>query len=269
MFKQIVIIVGMPRSGTSWMSQIFDSSPSVRFRLSPLFSYAFKNAVDENSSFEEYKAIFDGAYLSQDDFMEQTRNRELGHYPTFNEKDAEPEFLVIKMTRFHYLIKTMLDYFENLKIVAIVRHPCGAINSWLATPKEFPQDADPMVEWRTGACRKTGPEEFWGFEDWKAVTRLHMRLQREYPERFIIVQYEDFVDKPVGKTRELFKLLGLPYTRQTDGFLVESHSRHDEDTHATFKDPSVKDRWRTALHPQIQGEIIREIKNTDLERFLR
>jgi len=135
MYKQIIVVVGMPRSGTSWLSQILDSCPQVRFRLSPLFSYAFKNAVDEHSSKEEYEAVFQGAYHARDEFMEQARNRELGHYPTFKEKVPDPGFLVVKMTRFHHLLSTMLRYFEELKLVAIVRHPCGAINSWLTTPK--------------------------------------------------------------------------------------------------------------------------------------
>ena len=269
MYQQIIMIVGMPRSGTSWLSQILDSCPQVCFRLSPLFSYAFKNAVNENSSKEAYENVFRGAYAAHDEFMGQTRNRELGHYPVFKIKDSAPEFLVIKMTRFHNLISTILRYFENLRIAAIVRHPCGAINSWLATPKEFPQEADPMKEWRTGACRKTGPEEFWGFEDWKKVTRLHLSLAAEYPDRFTIVQYEDLVTNPVGKTRQLFSFLELPYTPQTEAFLIESQSRHDEDTHATYKDPGVKDQWKTRLHPQIQAEILKETQHTDLEQFLK
>jgi hypothetical protein len=251
------------------LSQILDSSPSVRFRLSPLFSYAFKNAVGENSTKEEYEAVFRGAYLTSDEFMEQSRNREQGHYPTFPEKDPDPEVLVIKMTRFHNLVVTMLDYFDNLKMAAIVRHPCGTISSWLSTPREFPADADPMVEWRTGACRKTGPEEFWGFEDWKTVTGLHMQLSQRYPEQFNLVQYEDLVDAPVQVTKRLFTFLGLPYTSQTETFLHESQSRHDEDTHSTFKLPSVKDRWKTELHPQIQAEILTDIQDSDLERFLK
>jgi hypothetical protein len=269
LYKQIIVIVGMPRSGTSWLGQIIDSCPEVRYRLSPLFSYAFKNAVTETSTKEEYKEVFDGAYLAQDDFMEQTRNRERDHYPTFEHKATEAEFLVIKMTRFHNLITTILQYFENLKIVAIVRHPCGAIHSWLTTSNEFPQNADPKVEWRTGECRKTGPEEFWGFEDWKAVTSLHMRMEKEYPGNFFLMQYEDLVNEPVAITKELFNFLGLLYTPQTDHFLVESQSRHDDDPYATFKHPGVKDRWRTSLQPQIQMEIISEVEHTDLERFLK
>ncbi|MFC1484262.1 sulfotransferase [Candidatus Neomarinimicrobiota bacterium] len=269
MYEQIIVIVGMPRSGTSWLSQIIDSCQEVRFRLSPFFSYAFKNAVTETSTKEEYKAVFDGAYLAHDDFMEQTRNRERDHYPTFEQKNTDAEYLAIKMTRFHNLIPTMLKYFENMKMVAIVRHPCGVIHSWLTTPKEFPQNADPRVEWRTGKCRKTGPEEFWGFEDWKAVTRLHVQLEKEYPGNFFLMQYEDLVNEPVAITKELFRFLGLVYTSQAEEFLVDSQNRHDNDPYATFKHPGVKDRWRSSLQPQIQTEIIREIEQTDLERFLK
>ena len=258
----------MPRSGTSWLGQIVDSSPQVRFRLSPLFSYAFKNAVDEHSSKDEYERVFQGAYESDDVFMCRTKERKAGQYPIFEYKDDYPEFLAIKMTRFHNLISRMLELFENLKMVSLVRHPCGAIHSWLTTSNEFPQDADPLQEWRTGACRKTRPEEFWGFEDWKSVTRLHMDLEEKFPDRFIILQYETLDNHPIPETKKLFDFLGLEYTEQTDRFLKACHQQHDEDSYAVFKDPSVQDQWKKELDPVIQAEIIDEIKNTDLARFL-
>jgi hypothetical protein len=37
-FERLVIIDGMPRSGTSWLAQIVESCPIVRYRLSPLFA---------------------------------------------------------------------------------------------------------------------------------------------------------------------------------------------------------------------------------------
>ena len=268
MLRRIIVIVGMPRSGTSWLGQIVDSSPEVRFRLSPLFSYAFKNAVDEHSSRDEYLRVFQGAYESDDLFMSQAERRRVGQYPVFEHKNDEPEFLAIKITRFHNLIARMLDLFDDLRMVGIVRHPCGAIHSWLTTAREFPPDADPMKEWRTGACRKTGPEEFWGFEDWKKVTALHMRLEEALPDRFRIVRYEDLVDHAARETRKLFDFLGLLYGEQTDRFLKASQRRHDEDSHAVFKDPSVKLRWRRELDRGIQREIIGEIEETNLRRFI-
>ena len=38
-FMKNVAIFGVPRSGTSWLGQIFNSSPMVAYRFQPLFSY--------------------------------------------------------------------------------------------------------------------------------------------------------------------------------------------------------------------------------------
>jgi len=270
MFEHIITVIGMPRSGTSWLGQILDSSPRVAFRLSPLFSYALKNSVDESSSKADYEQMLMRAYLANNnEFMNQFDRRKAGHYPVFKEKFADPDFLVIKDTRYHNLITRMLELLDNLKMLAIVRHPCGAIHSWLTNPGEFPAGADPMTEWRTGACRKTGPEEFWGFEDWKKVTRLHMALEDSFPERFRIVQYEDLVRQPVQQTQAMFEFVELEYTKQTGDFLIASQQIDDPDPYAVFKKPGTKDRWRDDLAPEIQNEIIKEIQNTELARFLR
>ena len=125
-----------------------------------------------------------------------------------------------------------------------------------------------MTEWRTGACRKTGPEEFWGFEDWKKVTRLHMALEKSFRERFRIVQYEDLVRLPVQQTQALFEFVELEYTKQTGDFLLASQQTDDPDPYAVFKKPGTKDRWRDELAPEIQNEIIEEIQSTELARFL-
>jgi len=268
LFKKIIVIMGMPRSGTSWLSQIFDSSPRVRFRLSPLFSYEFKNYISEKSTRVDWEYVFRGAYNSNSEFMSQADRRKAGCYPIFEQKDPKPEYLVIKDTRFHNLTERMLKFFDNLKVVVIVRHPCGAIHSWLTAPREFPQDADPMKEWRNGGCRKTGYGEFWGFEDWKTVTRQHMRLEREMPARFVIQRYEYLVKNPISETRKLFHFCGLRYTDQADRFLHECHAKHDENEYAVFKRPIVMERWRDELQPEIQKAIIDEIKKTDLERFI-
>jgi len=268
LFKKIVFVVGMPRSGTSWLGQILDSSPQVRYRLSPLFSYAFKNAVDEQSSKAEYERMFHDAFESEDAFMSRAEERIAGHYPVFEHKCEDPEYLVIKMTRFHNLLEHMLEMFDNLSMLSIVRHPCGAIHSWLTTPREFPIWADSAKEWRTGACRKTGPEEYWGFEDWKAVTRLHMRLELQYSDRFTIVQYEALVEDPLSATKKVFHRLGLEYTDQTERFVRNSHRRHDSDPYAVFKDPRVRNRWKAEMDKAMQQEIVTEIMDSELARFL-
>jgi hypothetical protein len=257
----------MPRSGTSWLGQIFDSSPNVAYRLEPIFAYAFKNAVDEKSSKEDYLGFFDGIYRSKDEFLLQEDKRKLGIYPRFIKRE-NPEFLVFKTTRFHHLLEDILKYFDNLKMISIVRHPCGAICSWLNTSREFPSSADPIIEWRTGSCRKTAKEEFWGFEDWKKVTLLHMYFEKQYPSQFKIIKYEELVKNTTKMTKDLFEFAGLGFENQTTKFIHDCHGRHDQDSYSVFKKKDVVFSWKSKLPLKIQKQIIDEIKETPLEIYL-
>jgi hypothetical protein len=176
-------------------------------------------------------------------------------------KRDDPEFLAFKTTRFHHLLEDMLNFFDNLKMISIVRHPCGAINSWLNTPSEFSASADSMKEWRTGNCRKTAKEEFWGFDDWKKVTLMHMDLEQKYNKQFKIIKFEQLVSHPLIKTEELFSFVGLDVEDQTRKFISECHSRHDQDSYSVYKQKSVAVTFgKTVCHWKFKKEIIGRLK---------
>ncbi len=266
--RKVIAIFGMPRSGTSFLGQVLDSCPEIAYRLEPIFSYKLKNIVDENSTREEFIDFFNKAFDSdEDEFMNQVEKREKGHYPVFTEK--QPIYLGFKTTRFHQLLPTLLKNFnENeLKVISLVRHPAGAINSWINHPKEFPQNLDYKKEWRSGACRKTAKEEFWGFEDWKIVMKQHITLEKKYTN-FKIFQYENIIHNLEEEIKKLFNFAGLRYTKQTIKFLKESQSKNIDDHYAVYKDSSVASKWKTKLDLDIQKEIENDIKGTDLEVFL-
>ena len=231
-------------------------------------SYEFKNRLDETSTRDEWLAVLRGAYESQNAFMTQRERRVAGQYPTFPERDAAPRFLVVKDTRFHNLTERALQLLPELKVISIVRHPCGAIHSWLTAPREFPSCADPLSEWRSGSVRKTGYGEFWGFDDWKRVTSQHIRLESRYPHRATIVRYENLVVNPLDETERLFGFAGLQMNEQTRRFLTASHSSHIDSEYAVFKRADVKDRWRQQLHPAIRDTILAELANSEFQRFL-
>jgi len=266
-FSEFILITGMPRSGTSWLSQIFDSSPQVCFRLSPLFSYEFKNQADETTNKDDWTRILRGAYRSQSEFMHQQIRREQGTYPTFPQKSSSPRWLVIKDTRFHNLTERLLVLFDNIKVIALIRNPCGAINSWLQSSNEFPENADATNEWRSGACRKTGDGEYWGFDDWKKVTQMHLRLEREFPLNFKIQKYERLVSAAETSVTELFQFCGVPMSEQTLSFVARSQREHNPDQYAGFKHPSVSKKWKAELPAEIQNTIYKEISGTELSRF--
>ena len=71
MIENIIWLTGMPRSGTTWLSQIFASHPDIRVKFCPLFSYAFKNVLDETATPEDWQEFFSKVFVTEDEFMDQ------------------------------------------------------------------------------------------------------------------------------------------------------------------------------------------------------
>lgn len=269
MFRNIVTIAGVARSGTTWLGEILNSSPDVAYRFQPLFSYAFKDRVGINSTREEYATFLQELYASNDPFLLQTDKREAGILPIFSKNDS-PQFLVMKKARYHYLHIRFLNYFPNLKLLAIVRNPCAVLASWMSNPKEFPIGSDPWLEWRLGACKNQCKEEnFFGFYKWRESTNIFLDLQAMFPERVRVVRYEDLVENPIGVTETLFNFVGLPFSDQTKRFLDESGKRHTDNPYAVYKNKDVKDHWKQKLDSRIVIDIEQEMKGTNLEVFIR
>lgn len=258
----------MPRSGTTWLSQLFFSSPEVRLKFCPLFSYEFKNQLDENATTAQWATFFDQVYSTESEFLDQDYLRKDGLIPRFSQRSCNPENLVIKSTRFHHLLPSLMQRHKSIKIVHIVRHPCASIHSWLSNPLEFPKDAIPENNWRTGECRKTGMGEFWGFEDWKRVNQQAIALQRQYPQRFKIVQYEALAKNPEAVIKPIFEFCGINFSDQTKQFIHASQNTHDDNKRSVYKANIQKDSWITDLAPEIIEAINRETLGTNLERFL-
>lgn len=251
------------------MSQIFASVPQVRLKFCPLFSYEFKNLLDETSGAEEWAKLFHDVFHRESEYLDQEYLRKRGLVPTFAVKGPEPTHLVIKTTRFHNLVPRILELHNSIRFVHLVRDPRASIYSWLTNAYEFPGGANPMTEWRTGACRMNGAGEFWGFDAWKFVTNQALKLAAAFPERFQIVNYEDMIADPEVVVRKMFDFCGLPYEEQTKEFLTCSRSRHDDNKRSVFKKPSEVRSWRGELDAEIAAAITKEVASTPLEQFLR
>jgi hypothetical protein len=268
MYERVVVVTGMPRSGTSWLGEIVHSAPPVRLRVSPPFSWELKNCIAPGAPKAAWDDMLARAYRSSDPFMTQRERRLSGEYPTFADKPDEPPVLAVKFDRFLDLVPEMLAHYPDLRVAAIIRHPCGAIHSWLTAPREFPPDADPLANWRSGAAKKVWPGDFFGFDDWLAMTRMHLELARRHPDRVVLLRYEALVADPVAQARRVFDTLDLPFGAQTRDFLAASHSRGPDTPYAVYKPKSVKDRWRRELQPEIRDAILAELEPGELDAFL-
>jgi hypothetical protein len=263
----IVAIHGAPRSGTSWLGQIFNSAPGVEYRYQPFFSYAFRGRVDERSTPEELETFFSELLSSRDDFLLQSGSASLAtKNPTFIKSRAS--HLVYKEVRFHHLLPELMSRSAKLKAIGVVRDPRSVLASWFKAPREFDPAWSRQREWRHASLKNNGLIENWyGFERWKELCAIFIKLSGQYPARFKIVQYEHLVDATKAMVDELFGFCGIDGNEQTDRFIQESTSRNDGDPYGVYRQKG-EGRIETKLDPNIEREIVSELRGTALERFL-
>jgi hypothetical protein len=267
-FRYFVSIHGVPRSGTSWLGQIFNSSPSVAFRFQPLFSYAFKGRLNADSSNNDINEFLRDIYHTRDEFVLQTKNISGNKEVAFT-KDETLSHLVMKEVRYHHILENLLRNFPGIKLIGIVRNPCASLNSWLRAPKEFNPEWDVLGEWRSAPSKNQGkPEEFNGFEKWKELSGMFLRFSNEYPDNFRLVQYEHLNDDTVNVVKRLFEFAELPFTKATSDFIDKSTNTESNDAYSVFRKSQVTDSWRGQLNPVIAEAIVEELRGTPLMQFL-
>lgn len=266
----VVSINGSPRSGTSWLGKIFDSHPDVTYRYQPMFSYRFKNTLTVNSTIGEIEHYLDELYqLDDDDFILQIQQKKRGAHPEYFCKYPRPGYMVMKEVRYHYLIESLLRSLDGIKVVGIVRHPCGVINSWIKTPREFNPEWSANSEWRWAQSKNRGrPEEYYGFEKWKELARLFLRLQDEWSDTFYLASYERLVENTMDEVENMFNFTGLPMHPQVVKFIEASHAREVEDPDTVYRTSDVAMRWCNELEPAIRDTILHELKGTELAQFI-
>ena len=265
---QTIYIAGVARSGTSWLGQIFNSSPNVKFKFQPFFSYEFKNRVNEDSTKAEFKSLLRDMYKKDSEFLDQIDKKKSGEYPKFNKNDFLTH-LVFKESRYQNIIEPIMRKCPQMKLIGIIRNPNAVLNSWMKNIKEFPKGSNPLKEWRYGECKNQGHEDFFGYYKWKEVANLYLDLQQKWPKRVFILSYEDLVENPRQCTQNMFEFSSLNYTAVTEDFLKKSTELHLDTPYAVFKDRKVAIQWKDELPAYITEEIKNDLVGTRLEKFLK
>jgi hypothetical protein len=247
-----VAIFGVPRSGTNWIGQIFNSSPQVLYRHQPLFSYSFDGYFDEDSSSKEIEKIYSKLCCTTDPYVCQKQNISGNSTPDFFKTDIT--HLVWKEVRYLNVIPNLLEQSET-KIVGIIRNPCGVINSWFTAPKEFDKEWEELEEWRNATKKNKDKYHFFGFERWLEAVNLFLELEKAYPDRFYIQVYEDLLQNTGSEIKKLFNFADLAVTHQTEAFLEKSTSSPTNDPYGVFRSPKTGYEWIDTLDPEIIEQI--------------
>ncbi|PAU93172.1 hypothetical protein CK503_13515 [Aliifodinibius salipaludis] len=255
-----VAIFGVPRSGTSWLGQIYNSSPNVAYRYQPIFAYSFDGFLSEDSSSKDIQEFYEELLSTDDSFVCQTKNISGNTTPDFEKEKIT--HLVWKEVRYLNIIENLIQQ-SSTKVIGIIRHPCGVLKSWMKAPKEFNEEWDIEEQWQYADKKNKRIHEFYGFEQWIHATEMFRKLETQYPDQFKPVVYETLLEDPASIIEELFNFSGLRYTDQTKSFLIESTRTASDDPYDVYRKEKSGQEWRNELPPSIINEVLHD------ERFVK
>jgi LPS sulfotransferase NodH len=297
-----ILVVGAPRSGTTWLAKILDSHPDTLYRHEP------DEAAGDRGSIQANMAIW----------VVQRDPRTAGKRPFFAKSwqttparwlrtglvyaGAATERLglparpipdlgviararvVIKSVRPEARIGDFAHDFPDARALLILRHPCGQVASVmrgnqdgrfdLAEPgTDMPFDEAGAVAFAAGhgldaagfQCQRDAAKYAWS---WRAFNEpAHAAIAGLSNARVIV--YEDLCADPVGRARSIFAFAGLPWHVQTERFLARS-TRHDGKAgyYAVVRNSlAAAERWRATLSGEDQDAVRAVVRDSVLARY--
>lgn len=259
-------IHGAPRSGTTWLANILNSSEYVAYRQQPLFSYEFKGFLDETSTPDKIQQFFDGIYSSDDAYLNQIQETKDGKVPTFNK--LESTHLVYKEVRYHYVLDNLLQN-SDMQLLGIIRNPLSVLSSFFQAPSEFKEGWSIDEEWMYAEKKNQGAREaYFGFAKWKELTEMFHSLSKKYGDRVTLIRYNDLLTKTVPLVENLFRIYDLEFTQQIYDFINKSKTSDDSNTYSVFRSNQRDDKWKTIIPEKIVKSIYTDLSGTELEIYL-
>jgi hypothetical protein len=150
-------------------------------------------------------------------------------------------------------VPTIMREFPEAFVLCIVRDPRDVCLSL----RGMPWNRDALPE----SARK-----------WKTYAEQTDRYRQEYPDRFRVVRYEDLLDEPERRMREVLSWIGAPF----DEGVLSYHQREQGPVDAEREpwkaktrrplDPTNKEKWRTQM-PRGERWIVQRLTTPQLLKW--
>ena len=251
----VVFIVGCPRSGTTLLQRMLSAHPDVAIAPETCFIRRFwahradYGDLDQDAPFERLlrdivaMPEFAEMDLNADAFMAAAWQADRSYAAVFRlllvqYAEQQEATVVGEKTPNHVLyIPTLHDFFPEARFIHVVRDARAVVNSWRSVP------------WSSG--RRWRDAEIW--VEYVAAGRAAAPAR---PDALRAVHFEDLVRAPEATLRRVCDNLALTYDPTMLSFhehAPEAINTEREPWKATTTqpiDPTVADRWRTALTPR-------------------
>ena len=93
-------------------------------------------------------------------------------------------------------------------------------------------------------------------------------MKVNYPDRFILVDYDDLLEKTKATVRFIFNHCDISWSDQTENFINHSRTKEVGDAYAVFKKREIDDSWKVELDHSIINYIDSYLIKNGLEKFI-
>ena len=244
----IISLHSCPRSGSTWLQSIFDAHPNIKSVYQPLFSYAFKNCIGNESTKSEFDKFLIDISRTTDDFccmksIYHTNNNKTD-IVRFEKNEITSVFM--KHVTHHNLIETFINLNPNIRIIGLIREPCAVIHSQMNAKHEK------LDDWLDGTDKNQDKEEmFFGFNKWLEVKEIFYAIKEKFPNNIIIVNYEELVKNPISKVKEICEFCNLDFHDNMSKSIKLMNSKNEDYDYSVFKQGDTINKWKGKLDEKI------------------
>lgn len=253
-----VLIISLPRSGSSWVGSLVGASKDALFLREPLTN-SYMRAFPEGPSFFEFEMCKDKAHYrshAADAFAGFPRfNGSIIQYPAqWDYHTRSKRRVVIKEVNPLVLQWLISEY--HPKVIYLVRHPVPVANSFFA--QGWTSDLSRSI-FSEAALSNLEQKFFFGHQAdfWEQSGALQAIVQNlvidtlPLASDFMIVKYEDLCTSPLEQFAKLFDFCELELTAE-DTAAIESSTRNRETYKAgtagiTRDSLAMVDLWRSSV----------------------
>jgi hypothetical protein len=180
-----------------------------------------------------------------------------------NQRRLELAYPVFKINLDHRMVTWVLRRRPQARILHIVRHPCGRLNSWLSRYVAS-RNIDDILADRKDRLRKIGEAE----PDWRAKfgdveamspVECETWFWRYLNESvyaaghghagYLRLVYEELVEAPLANARRAYAHCGLPWDAHVEAIVAGGLDRSIRGKHSPSQS-SIARAWQTKLLPE-------------------
>jgi hypothetical protein len=250
-----LLICGSPRSGTTWLNQIFSSAPDILSITEPLhlrsarlrdtgFLWRTHREADADwpAGRRFFDALFKGRFLPFDVLV---ANRPWNMWRI--------QKVVVKCVRANRLIPWLSVNFPELAIIHLIRHPCAVVGSQSHYWSDLEGIADHDMDW----VRRYKPDlsdyvsRLDNFQSRALMWSLdqYIPLQHSGSQAWSTVFYEDLVMDGTNEVTRICRELNISLDQTAKEFLHQNSREWKSDSvdHTTAEATERLGRWRKLL----------------------